>query len=197
MKYSIKKYTRRRCYNKNKKKQYSNKGRSIKKRYSRRRITLHKKSKIRKQRKTKKMYQYGGGWDEFGNWNDEDPPAGAAAAAAEEQDVLDDQVPSYTGKDADGNVYIDSPTLFGDPDEQQDANLVKEEIKNMFTETPDFLPTVTLLVPEALAAANVAANVAAAALVAQLVAQLVAHAQYMTVLANYNYMGNFWSLYLL
>jgi hypothetical protein len=131
---------------------------------------------MRKQRKTKKMYQYGGWWDADGNWNDGDPPAGAAAAAAEdpigpeaedlmdeETEVPDDQVPSYTGEDEAGNVYIDSPTLFGDTAEQEDANLVKEEIKNMFTETPDFLPTVTLLVPEALAAANVAADVAAAA----------------------------------
>lgn len=174
MKYSIKKYTRRRCYNKNKKK--SSKIRNIKKRYSRRRITLHKKSKMRKQRKTKKMYQYGGVWkDEYGNWHSDDdrPAAGAAqdmtGVEAEEEtmgeaaEVPDDQVPSYTGSDQDGNFYIDSPTLFGDPAEQEDANLVKEEIKNMFTETPDFLPTVTLLVPEALAAANVAADVAAAA----------------------------------
>ena len=80
MKYSIKKYTRRRCYNKNKKKQYSNKGRSIKKRYSRRRITLYKKTKMRNQRKTKKMYQYGGAWkDADGNWHPGDPPTAAAA----------------------------------------------------------------------------------------------------------------------
>ena len=85
MKYSIKKYTRRRCYNKNKKK--SSKRRNIKKHYSRRRIALHKKSKMRKQRKTKKMYQYGGVYrGSDGYWYLGDPPTDATAAAAEDME---------------------------------------------------------------------------------------------------------------
>ena len=157
MKYSIKKYTRRRCYNKNKKKHNSNKGRSIKKHYGRRRVTLHKKSKMRNQRKTKKMYQYGGVWkDADGNWHrDEDRPAGDAAeamgepvaAAAEEQDVPDDQVPSYTGETTgdDGDYYIDVPlSPTGVPDDfvlvvKDDLAVSKQELLKIFRDFPTIL----------------------------------------------------------
>lgn len=179
MKYSIKKYTRRRCYNKNKKKHNSNKGRSIKKHYGRRRVTLHKKSKMRNQRKTKKMYQYGGVWkDADGNWHrDEDRPAGDAAeamgepvaAAAEEQDVPDDQVPSYTGETTgdDGDYYIDVPLSPGGlpedypdaPDADRDAaDLVvsKQELLRIFREFPEVLSSVRIADP------NVATHVMSA-----------------------------------
>lgn len=164
MKYSIKKYTRRRCYNKNKKKHNSNKGRSIKKHYGRRRVTLHKKSKMRNQRKTKKMYQYGGVWkDEYGNWHrDEDRPAGAAAAeepmgaaaAAEGQDVPGDQVQSYTGETT-GDYYIDVPLSPGGlpedypdaPDADRDAAdlaVSKQELLRIFREFPEVLSSVRI-----------------------------------------------------
>ena len=179
MKYSIKKYTRRRCYNKNKKKQYSNKGRSIKKRYSRRRITLYKKTKMRNQRKTKKMYQYGGAWkDADGNWHPGDPPTAAAAeestgaaaaeameepvaAAAEEQGVPGDQVPSANGETP-RDYYIDVPlSPTGVPDDivpvvEDDVAVSKQELLRIFRDFPNVLSSVSKADP------NVATHVMSA-----------------------------------
>jgi hypothetical protein len=170
MKYSIKKYTRRRCYNKNKKKHNSNKGHSIKKHYTRRRITLYKKSKMRKQRKTKKMYQYGGVYmDSDGNWYPGDPPTDAAAAAAATADmeesmaaaqdgISDDQVPSANGETTgdDGDYYIDvplSPTGFLDAVAvDDDVEVSKEELLRIFREFPEVLSIVGIDNPDTAAA---------------------------------------------
>lgn len=164
MKYSIKKYTRRRCYNKNKKK--SSKRRNIKKHYSRRRITLHKKTKIHKQRKTKKMYQYGGFWvDRLGITHDGDPPTDAAAdmeedmeestdadasaaaaadAAAHAAGISDDQVPSFTGEVGE-TYYIEVPLSPSGEDVRQsdeDLEVSKQELLKIFREFPDVLSSI-------------------------------------------------------